>query len=108
MKVGQGFGVWGFCRCVAGLFPFHYDAGSALLGGGLDAFVTCFLSGLFLTAEADPINGSAWLYEDMMMAFCFLYFLIQSAMFVWSDVQSRCTYKYITVSGTDRHFLLFY
>lgn len=56
MEVGQGFGVWGFCRCVAGLFPFHHDAGSALLGGGLDAFVTCFLSGLFLTAEADPMG----------------------------------------------------
>lgn len=38
-------------------------------------FVSCFLSGLFLTALGERPNGSARLYEDMMVAFCFLYFL---------------------------------
>lgn len=49
-------------------------------------FVSCFLSGLFLTALGGS-NGSTRLYEDMMMAFCFLYFfIIQSAMLLYGVV----------------------
>lgn len=63
-----------FVGASLGFFPFHYDAGSALLGGGLDAFRFLFFIGSFSHCLRRP-NGSVWLYEDMMMAFCFLYFL---------------------------------
>lgn len=57
-------------------FLFHYDAGSALLGGGLDAFRFLFFIGSFSHCLRRATQWAfARLYEDMMMAFCFLYFL---------------------------------
>lgn len=44
-------------------------------------FVSCFLSGLFLTALGERPNGFSRLYEDMMMVFCFLYFLFNPQRF---------------------------
>lgn len=79
MMVGQGFGVWGLCRCVRWAFVCSDDAGSALLGGGSDAFATCFfVLDLFLTALAGPMGLLAWLNEDMMMAILFFVPLLLS------------------------------
>lgn len=99
-----------FVGASLGFFPFHYDAGSALLGGGLDAFRFLFFIGSFSHCLR---RATQWVCQALRGhdgGFLLSLFSIQSAMcfLCGVGVQSCCTYKYITVSGTDRHFCCYF